>query len=210
MCILRFCKHMNYNLLNQMIISRLTSDIVYQRCQNKILKEEHRMVSTKSDMDFWCDRMYLNIPYLSDLIDRCGNPENEYKKRMFWLMDSLLVQYPDMVHFFQKELLSIFLQIENSSALRSVTRIILCDAHPLLFEPYFLSKCADITMNKEVAVAVRCNTLELFSRAVVIEPDLSSELQWILERLSEETAPAIVSRVRKCQKTMNKHTFFCS
>lgn len=193
-----------------MIISRITSDVVYQKDSVKILKEEHRMVSSKSDMDFWCDRFSLNMPYLMCLIDRCTLPENEYKKRMFWLMDSLLVSRPFLAHFFQDNILRIFLQLKDNSALRSVTRVIVCDPNPPLFEPYFLSKCVELTMDIDVAVAVRCNTLELFSKAVVLVPDLLTELEWMLERLSEETAPAIVSRVKKCRKIVQNLSILSS
>ncbi|MDC1105622.1 hypothetical protein OAT16_02890 [Prolixibacteraceae bacterium] len=180
-----------------MKISRITSDLSFRSDPSYWFRSEHRMMGSKQDIDFWCDRLKLNIPYFENLITRCVNKKSFPRKRLYWILDHMIVANPAFARMYYKELLSIFLHCGEMGIIRSITRAILSNHAIYLNQPYFLDKCAKLSIDKSVPVAVRCNALSLFTLGVVEMPELLGELEWMLELISEENTPSLNARVKK-------------
>ncbi|QZT35866.1 hypothetical protein K5X82_11225 [Halosquirtibacter xylanolyticus] len=187
-----------------MRISRITSDICFQHNKAYWLSREHTMMGSKDDIDFWCDRLLNNLRYFEHLITRCADEKNYYKHRLYWMMDHMIVANPIWSRIYHKELLSIFIDCNDMSVVRSVTRAILVNPMVYIHEPYFLDRCASLCVDRSIPVAVRCNALTLFTQGVVHIPELAGELEWMLGLMGEENSPAIRARIRMSVSLLKK------
>lgn len=161
--------------------------------------------------DFGLDLLQkISIEDMIEIINHSKNKRAEF--RAAWALEHLLLNNISLLTLHKDAILDIYINTENWSVLRSITKIIIAlIANALKFDfildeqknGYLLDKSFKILENQDCPIAVRCNIYDLIYLSNLKEKWVLSELKTqIYFDLEKSPSPALLSRGNKLLKKL--------
>lgn len=181
---------------------------------NEKIKQLSATLYNYSVADF--DIHFLDKISLQDLIYIVNKSKDERAEfRAAWALEHLLLKNKDLLKQHKKDIIHIFLNANNWSVQRSISKLIMALLkHPLHYILYvdeelqglILDKCFHILADKECPIAVRCNIYDIVFLVAQDEQWVLSELKTqIYFDIEKNPGPALLSRGKKLLKRISKY-----
>lgn len=152
---------------------------------------------------------------IQELIDVVNNNINDRTTfRACWVLEHMLLRQPNLLKEYKIQIINIFLDSNNWSALRSISKLIMALLkNPLRYvfyrdkeiEGYLLDKTFSILSDKDCPIAVRCNAYDIAFMIGLEEEYILRELKTQIHfDLEKSSTPALRSRAKKILKKLER------
>ncbi len=161
---------------------------------------------SSEDFQFWMDAAAKDDTVFQEFWAIAQNTSIKNNWRAMWVIDHAVQRNSKRLDQILDELYLLIHETVDNSLLRMGLKLICQRPIPANdLTGKILNKCEDLLLNTKTPIATRVNSLQYIFEFCKIEPDLTNELEALMDHLSEhETTSGIHSRIRIIRKALSK------
>ncbi len=138
-----------------------------------------------------------------ELIHLIFNAEEKAKQRASWVMGYCVINHPELVKPYLKNLIALLNKPVHNALKRNVVRFLQFIDIPEDFQGSVFDTCIKLILNPKEAIAVRAFSMTVCANIAKGYPELKEEVKNILIHLAPEESAGIKSRAKNVLKTLN-------
>lgn len=141
------------------------------------------------------------IPELLNIILK---EEEPISRRGAWYFSTLFDKYPQLVKPYVDELIANLEKIKSQAILRCFLRTISRVKIEEQYHAYLIQYSADAILSNKSEIAVKAMAMDIFFQIAKIQPDLFTELEYMIDMIYPEGSKGIQNKCRNMMKYMEK------
>ncbi len=141
------------------------------------------------------------IPELLEIILKDEEP---LSRRGAWYFSTLFDKYPQLVIPYVDELIAHLEKVKSQAIIRSFLRTISRSNIPEQYHAYLIQYSADIIISIKSEIAVKAMAMDIFFQIAKIQPELFTELEYMIEFIYPEGSKGIQNKCRNMMKYIEK------
>jgi len=140
-----------------------------------------------------------NPEHFKTMFDLCAE-QYPLSMRAARVIQLFCIKYPEFIKLYLPLFSDELLKNEIDGVKRSLLKILIekVDIKHIYNAGLIFNQCLDWLFSEKETIAVRAYSLDLAVKFVVEEPDLKSELMFVLENLPTDDYPSLEVRRRRC------------
>lgn len=141
---------------------------------------------------------------IPDLLQIILKEEEPISRRGAWYFSTLFDKHPHLVIPYVDELIACLEKIQSQAILRCFLRTISRVKIPEQYHAYLIQYSADSIISNKSEIAVKAMAMDIFFQIAKIQPDLFTELEYMIDFIYPEGSKGIQNKCRNMIKYIEK------